>query len=345
MLLTKNKMPMLLLGAIFVLCFSSVSLGSGVMALYQDPDQKQDFQQRWNKLSPEEKKELLNKYKKYKDMPEAEKKVLKNRHKKLKEIRDSIQTKVKVNDPRARKAALDRKVKEHLKGKARELWKHFDFKGTENSNRMVQKIRKRIQELNHKNIDSFLKDLVKQGELSLEEGNKILKLSPHKKRQKVFYLLKKHLLKTMEGLLSDEEMKELKNLDPFKFHNRMRGKKKQWGMLPPARGLTELTEDQEKRLKKMKDAQEKQKTREGFFKANLKARLVKAGVDPEKVDKILKMSHRDRQAAIMNLLRKFKKEGKAPFFKRQRSNPKEKRGRPKHRPPRRGGSRKDRRPL
>jgi len=272
------------------------------------PDE--DPHKKWERLSDQEKKELLNKYYYYKSLPDSQRSLLKERHKKLKAIQEGLddfdapfgQDPLRVRE--GRKEPYHR-VKRFLKGRLNAVQKKIKASLPEAEDDRIFKIRKlrqELEDLNQEQIDPFLNEMVERGIVQPEEVDSIKRCPHRERRERLFGLNKRRHLREMEGLLPPSEEDGLKRMEPWRFHM------DQWGLRRPGARLGALTQEQEKLLQNV-PVQGMRQIKKQFVEENVRSRLEQLGVDPGELDPIFALPRHERERSIMRKLRALKAQG------------------------------------
>jgi hypothetical protein len=321
----------------------------------------EDPQKKWDRLSREEKKDLIRKYELFKSLPESERKELRERHRKLNALRESLDDMDRgsfdgppSHDPRERE--WHSRIRKFLKERLESAKKHLNASGADNGRdrlERIRKFRKKLEHLNHERMDGFLKKVVEEGIISIEEAEKLKAVPHHERKEKLFSLDQERLMQEMKGLLPPGEEDHLKRMEPWRFHRRMQAEQDQWGMVKPASRFGALTPEQEETLKNLPHGPERFRVMRQFIEENLRSRLQRLGVDRETLDKVFSMPPHERQRWIMKKIRSLKeKSGNLPPELRELLHPswdqrspdesdaENKRRMKRHRPERRGPGRR-----
>jgi hypothetical protein len=279
----------------------------------RDPAEvSKDPQERWETLSPGEKKELLKRYRRYQSMPEYERKRLKERHRKLRIMRESFTEEEKSET--MNQAEVDGKIRKYLKRCEQEVRKKLKLSGgnpDEPRPARIQRLRKKLESANlgRERLGRFLKEMVRKGVVTSREAEKIKSLPGQEKKRRIFALQQKSHLKEMEGLLPAHEIEVLEEQEPWRFHRRTRMDRERWGAIQPWERLMELTPEQEKNVENLPSEWEREQTLGMYRTANLRKRLILLGADENKVEEILSKPLPMRQRWIMRRIKALKKKG------------------------------------
>jgi hypothetical protein len=281
----------------------------------------EDPLKKWERLSREEKRELMRKYEFFKSLPESEREVLRQRHRKLKSLRESLndQDQGPFSGPSGHETRdggwhgqIKKFLKERIESMKKEI-KSMPENGGRDRLERARKFRKRLEHLNGERMGRFLEKMVKEGIVTVEEAEE-LKAVPHRERkEKLFSLDKERLMRDMKGLLPPDEEDRLNRMEPWRFHRRMQAEQDQWGMVEPASRFGALTPEQEQALQDLPPGPERFQMMRQFIEKNLRSRLQGMGVDRETLDEVFAMPPRERQRWIMKKIRSLKeKNGQFP---------------------------------
>lgn len=348
---------MMVIGAGVLLTLSLLS-GPALSAGLLDGDAgvlgPKDARKRWESLPEERQSYLREKYDYFKSLPESEKRRLKERHKKLEIIRENILSTEEAESgtqPEVSKEELDGKVRKFFKRRERELKKRFPVRPGRKRSEGIRYLRESVEAVAFERMPDFLRQVEEEGLITREEAEKIELLPPPERMTSIFEIGRDRFLREMEGLLSEEDLETLRNLDPWEFNMVLHLERDRRGMIGPAGHTLELTPEQIQALHAMPEGPERDRLKDEFLRNNLSEWLKKLGEDPKSIERTLSMRPRERQRHVMRKLRSLDHRGQKlgpehrkrldfPVFERMRSkrrdNGKRLHRRPRPRPNRNG---------
>ncbi len=339
----RERLPVLPRTALVVLLCALFSCAV-TAAVSQDQEQKadtpeiEDPEKRWNSLPDEKKKELLRVYRRFKSLTPEERERLCERYHKLQVIRDTLTDRHQGHNggtpDNGEGRRNDRNIKQYLEQCKERVKKRFRISHTDVGKQRkagIKQLRDRLGTANMKHLDGFLMQLAKSGLITSAEAEKITSLSSKEKKSKVFELMKMRNLRHMEGVLPSDEVERFREMEPWKFHRRMRREQDRFGMVRPMDRLFALKPEQNDAIEQIPEGSERQKAKEKFFESNLRSRLQSLGVKSSTVEEVLSLPPDKRQRLLLKVLQLLKKTGHPlPPELRQKGSGKEA---PHHGPP------------
>ncbi|MBU0755405.1 MAG: hypothetical protein KJ645_09710 [Planctomycetes bacterium] len=283
----------------------------------QQQEPEENPQEKWDRLSENEKKEVLEKYAFFKSLPESERHLLKERHKKLQAIREGLDD-FDMLTPEDRyprdhgKESTYERIKRFLKKRLDKVKMQlkFTFKG-EAHDRLeeIRRMREELENLNQQQMDPFLEKMVEEGVIEPGEVEPIKACPRHERRERLFSLDQRRRMRELEGFIPSHEEERLREMEPWRFHQRMHTDREPWSLYKPVVRLGALTREQKDAVHRLPYGPDRKKVIEGFVESNLRERLEKMGVKPELLDKAFEMSQEERQEWIFNKLNTLKEKG------------------------------------
>ncbi|MFH1999437.1 MAG: DUF3106 domain-containing protein [Planctomycetota bacterium] len=302
---------------IFLLQAVALTQDAGTASTDSEPSIKERKEQ-WEHLSDTKKKEIRKNFKYFKSLSIEERQRLRERHKKLKMIRENLDESETGNPeaisrPDKNSEDIYGRVKNFLKECEDELWQKLkpasDAEGDDPC-RKVQRLRRHLEEMNLDRMRDYLERLVNRGVISMEEAEKIKDLPRDKKRDQLFRLGKDMILQEMEGWLPPAEERRWRGMDPMHFHGKLHRERERGRLFMPLEGLGRLTPEQEKTVQGMPQSPARRDQVRRFMEENIRARLEKAGVAADLIDRMMSLPPHERMQQVMKKIRSLKDEGK-----------------------------------
>jgi len=297
---------------------------SSVSAAVQEPgvdsaveDEEPPPDQRWARLTDEQKQALLKKYEYFKNLPDSEKARLRERHKHLQRLRESLRDEEAEGEEEGGAAngrkRPDWRVRQFLNRRldaVRDRLKGGPFETGEDRTDQVRSLKRSLESKLRERLGRFLDDLVKEGLLSPEEADSLRQGAPRDRMERLFSLGRERRIRDLKEVLPPGEEDRLRGMDPWRFHHWMRGDEEgRRGFLPGER-LGALTPEQEETLRSIASPEERERRKRGLIESNLRERLVRRGVDSAEVDRLFRLEPWERRLWILKKLKTFRDEGK-----------------------------------